>query len=141
MAPEKEDRRHCVRREEDQEGYSGICKLHPGMIETFARIEENQQTYMNRQLEMVKDITEIKTTLNNGLKSKLDEATKSVKELQECVDALDDFQWFRDMVNGIKDNLFSTLLRWAFYGGLVAFIIALFFTIGTKLWPLIIKLL
>jgi hypothetical protein len=143
MAPaEKEDRRHCAgRREEDHEGYAGICKLHPGMIDTFARIEDNQQTYMNRQLEMVKDITEIKITLNNGLKSRLEEATRSVKELQDCVDALEDFQWFRDMVNGIKNNLFATLLKWAFYGGIVAFIVSLFFVVGSKLWPLIIKLI
>lgn len=95
------------------------CQLHPGLQNQINLILTNQTTYMGQQSDIVSDITYIKTTLDNGLKSKVNEAHKSIEELKQKIDVLDDFAWFREWICDFRNKLFKRLVMLAIGGGLV----------------------
>lgn len=129
-----EERRSCSSRRDGD-----ICKLHPQMEDKIDRIIENQQSYMGHQVDLAVNVAEIKTIVNNGLKAKMIEATTTIKELKEKIDKLEDFQWFREFINNLRDRMFTNIIKWALLGGLLAFVASFFFTSGMKFWSLLLK--
>ena len=53
--------------------------------------------------------------------------------------ALDDFQWFREFVNDLRNKMFKTLIKYALIGGILAFIVSFFFSGGVKIWQMLLK--
>lgn len=129
-----EERRSCSSRRDGD-----ICKLHPQMEEKIDKIIENQQSYMGHQVDLAVNVAEIKTIVNNGLKDKMIEATTTIEELKEKIDKLEDFQWFREFINNLRNKMFTNIIKWALLGGLLAFVASFFFTSGVKIWSLILK--
>ena len=129
-----EERRSCSSRRDGD-----ICKLHPQMEEKIDKIIENQQSYMGHQVDLAVNVAEIKTIINNGLKAKMIEATNTIEELKEKIDKLEDFQWFREFINNLRDRMFTNIIKWALLGGLLAFVASFFFTSGMKFWSLLLK--
>lgn len=129
-----EERRSCRSRRDGD-----ICKLHPQMEDKIDRIIENQQSYMGHQVDLAVNVAEIKTIINNGLKAKMIEATTTIEELKEKIDKLEDFQWFREFINNLRDRMFTNIIKWALLGGLLAFVASFFFTSGMKFWSLLLK--
>jgi len=129
-----EERRSCSSRRDGD-----ICKLHPQMEDKIDRIIENQQSYMGHQVDLAVNVAEIKTIVNNGLKAKMIEATTAIEELKEKIDKLEDFQWFREFINNLRDRMFTNIIKWALLGGLLAFVASFFFTSGMKFWSLLLK--
>lgn len=130
-----EERRSCSSRRDGD-----ICKLHPQMEEKIDKIIENQQSYMGHQVDLAVNVAEIKTIVNNnGLKAKMIEATTTIEELKEKIDKLEDFQWFREFINNLRDRMFTNIIKWALLGGLLAFVASFFFTSGMKFWSLLLK--
>lgn len=129
-----EERRSCSSRRDGD-----ICKLHPQMEEKIDKIIENQQSYMGHQVELAVNVAEIKAIVNNGLKDKMIEATTTIEELKEKIDKLEDFQWFREFINNLRDRMFTNIIKWALLGGLLAFVASFFFTSGMKFWSLLLK--
>jgi len=129
-----EERRSCSSRRDGD-----ICKLHPQMEEKIDKIIENQQSYMGHQVDLAVNVAEIKTIVNNGLKAKMIEVTTTIEELKEKIDKLEDFQWFREFINNLRDRMFTNIIKWALLGGLLAFVASFFFTSGMKFWSLLLK--
>ena len=129
-----EERRSCSSRRDGD-----ICKLHPQMEDKIDRIIENQQSYMGHQVDLAVNVAEIKNIVNNGLKAKMIEATTTIEELKEKIDKLEDFQWFREFINNLRDRMFTNIIKWALLGGLLAFVASFFFTSGMKFWSLLLK--
>ena len=117
-----------------------ICPLHQGLEDKIVLVLKNQSAYMEQHSEMTKDVTYIKTTIDNGLKTKVSEAHDCIKDLKEKMAIIDDFQWFREMVNKLRDNLFRSVCKFAFYGGIVIFVGSAVFVVGQKVWTIIMKL-
>lgn len=129
-----EERRSCSPRRDGD-----ICKLHPQMEEKIDKIIENQQSYMGHQVDLAVNVAEIKTIVNNGLKAKMIEVTTTIEELKEKIDKLEDFQWFREFINNLRNRMFTNIIKWALLGGLLAFVASFFFTSGMKFWSLLLK--
>lgn len=129
-----EERRSCSSRRDGD-----ICKLHPQMEEKIDKIIENQQSYMGHQVDLAVNVAEIKAIVNNGLKAKMIDATTTIEELKEKIDKLEDFQWFREFINSLRNKMFTNIIKWALLGGLLAFVASFFFTSGMKIWSLILK--
>ena len=129
-----EDRRSCLRREKDE-----ICKLHPQMEKKIDTILENQGSYMGHQVILASDVAEIKAIVNNGLKDKMVQTTMVISELKDKMEALDDFQWFREFVNDLRNKMFKTICKYALIGGILAFIASFFFSGGIKLWQIMLN--
>lgn len=129
-----EERRSCISRRDGD-----ICKLHPQMEEKIDKIIENQQSYMGHQVDLAVNVAEIKTIVNNGLKAKMIEVTTTIEELKEKIDKLEDFQWFREFINNLRNRMFTNIIKWALLGGLLAFVASFFFTSGMKFWSLLLK--
>lgn len=109
------------------------------MEDKIDRIIENQQSYMGHQVDLAVNVAEIKNIVNNGLKAKMIEATTTIEELKEKIDKLEDFQWFREFINNLRDRMFTNIIKWALLGGLLAFVASFFFTSGMKFWSLLLK--
>ena len=116
-----------------------ICPLHKGLEDKIVLVLKNQSSYMTEHTSMNKDITYIKTTIDNGLKTKVSEAHEMMNELKGKMDCLDDFQWFREMVNKLRDNLFRSVCKYTFYGGIIIFVGSAFFVVGQKVWSVLLK--
>jgi hypothetical protein len=129
-----EERHSCSSRRDGD-----ICKLHPQMEEKIDKIIENQQSYMGHQVDLAVNVAEIKAIVNNGLKAKMIEATTTIEELKEKIDKLEDFQWFREFINKLRNKMFTNIIKWALLGGLLAFVASFFFTGGMKIWSLLLK--
>lgn len=129
-----EEKRSCSRRETDE-----ICKLHPQMESKIDTILANQESYMGHQVDLVADVAEIKAIVNNGLKAKIAQTTDVMNELRSKMAALDDFQWFREFVNDLRNKMFKTLIKYALIGGILAFIASFFFSGGMKIWQMLLK--
>lgn len=109
------------------------------MEEKIDKIIENQQSYMGHQVDLAVNVAEIKAIVNNGLKAKMIDATATIEKLKEKIDKLEDFQWFREFINNLRNKMFTNIIKWALLGGLLAFVTGFFFTSGMKIWSLILK--
>lgn len=130
----------AVKKEVVVERRKALCPLHKGLEDKIVLVLKNQSDYMAQHSEMTKDVTYIKTTIDNGLKTKVSEAHECIKDLKEKMAIIDDFQWFRNMVNGLRDNLFKNVCKFAFYGGIVIFLGSAVFVVGQKVWVVLLKL-
>lgn len=121
-----------------EERRQGPCELHPQMDEKLTLILKNQAYYMNIVAKQGVAIAHIKATVENGLGETVEEASKTLKELQAKVVALDDFEWFRQWINNLRTNTFKIIVKWAFIGGIIIFVLMAFATCGRKFWTLLI---
>jgi hypothetical protein len=108
-----------------------VCPFHPELIEAHAELKRstdtilrNQSDYMLRQMSVIEDITHIKDTVDNGLKTTVKETADRVEELKGRITILDEFEWFREWVNDFRNKLFKRIMTLAVGGGLLAAVCA-----------------
>jgi hypothetical protein len=117
----------------------GLCSSHKRLEDNIDKILANQERYMEHQVDLVADVAEIKAIVNNGLKAKIAQTTDVMNELRSKMATLDNFQWFREFVNDLRNKMFKTLIKYALIGGILAFIASFFFSGGIRLWQLFLK--
>ena len=111
--------------------------IHKWKIRLIGLLRTSNHTW--HQVDLAVNVAEIKTIINNGLKAKMIDATNTIEELKEKIDKLEDFQWFREFINNLRDRMFTNIIKWALLGGLLAFVASFFFTSGMKFWSLLLK--
>ncbi len=94
-----------------------ICELHGQMSETVNRIEAKIDNILDRQVGVVRDIQYIKDTVDNGLKSKVEETATDIKVIKDRITVMEGFSWFAEWVTDIRNNLFKNTLKLAVIGG------------------------
>lgn len=118
------------------------CPSHVEIVKSLERgdtrmgdIENKLDTIISRQLkymemhtETIKDVTRIRGIIENGLKKDVCDTAECVKELVSKVRVLEDFSWFRNWMNHMRDNLFKNIMKVGFAGAIIYFI---FWFVGT----------
>ena len=109
-----------------------VCDLHAGMDEKLTALLANQVTYMTRQIESCAAIQRIEGKVENGLTSTVQETATQVKTLHEKIAILEDFEWFREWITDMRNNIFKYLLKWAFIGGVLSIVYVMLMIYGQK---------
>jgi hypothetical protein len=112
----------------------------------FDSIDFKIDTIMQRQLDhldahalIASDVQRIKSTVENGLKSKVSETAEAVGHLKAQIADLETFTWFRKMVTGFRDNLFKNILKFGFAASIIYAFFWLLNTLGKETATSLIK--
>jgi hypothetical protein len=91
-----------------------------------------QLRYMEVHTETVKDVARIKSIIENGLKKDVSETAIAVRELTSKINILEDFSWFRNWMNSLRDNLFKNILKIGFACAILYFVVWFVGTFGKE---------
>ena len=97
-----------------------VCDLHDGMDKKITTMLANQIKYMEKQATICGTVNRIEGKVENGLSSTVQETQEQVKALHEKIAVLEDFQWFREWITDLRNNVFKYLVKWAFVGGVIS---------------------
>jgi len=111
------------------------CESHQG-------INDKLDTIIERQFEVINDVTRIKAIVENGLKKNMDDLAVAAVAVHQKIELLDDFKWFIEMVNGFRTGLMKKVIYATLVGGVIVMGYSFLSVVGSKEIPkLILKLL
>ncbi len=113
------------------ETYQGIerrsyvaCPLHEGLDRRIDNMDTKLDKIIEMQSNHRNDITQLKDTVEDGLKSRVIEVAETSRALDAKLDAISDrlipiegFSWFREWMTDLRNNLFKRSLTLAAIGG------------------------
>jgi len=125
----------------DRRAVNGECPLHEGMVEWIkeerdSRKEDKKEfndkldKIIERQQDNYYEIIKIKGIISNGLQATTKKTSDSLSELCLHVSAiceqnnkhfakLDEFNWFRDWVNDLRNHMFKYAIMFGVAGGAI----------------------
>ena len=87
-----------------------VCVLHGSFDRKLDQIIE-------RQIQQVQNVEHLQNIVEDGLKSTVVSIAETLDAFVERMEAIEDFEWFRTWVTGLRDNLFKNTLKVAIIGG------------------------
>ena len=117
-------------REKIEQRSNSVCFLHVGLEERMAGIDKKLGKIVDSQSDHRNDITRLANIIEDGLKSKLSETIEVTKNLDEKLDRIsnrlipiEDFNWFREWMTNLRNNLVKKTLALAIVGGITYMLI------------------
>jgi len=104
------------------------CPLHEGLVD-WVRDEQSERREglkeVNSKLDKLIDnqalhhdeIMHIKSVVDDGLKSKVEEMAINMGNVYKKVTVLEDFKWFQDWITELRDHSFKLFLKFCLVGG------------------------
>ncbi len=122
------------------------CPLHDGMVDWIKEEREQRKEdrkEVNFKLDKLIDnqvfhhdeIIHIKSIVSDGLQTLVKEIAEKVEFINKRVVILDEFRWFGEWINGLRNHVFKNFLRIGLVGGMI--FAAIYF--GNKIVSIILK--
>lgn len=103
------------------------CPQHSHLETKLDSIEDKLDLIIDRQLEYSNRITKLETLVTNGLSHNVIEIRTKMdvicEEFGKRLTELESFSWFRKPMNELRDSTIGTLIKLAFVGGSIYFLI------------------
>ena len=120
--------------EQTERRQNWTCSSHHELVESLRDINQKLDGMIVRQIEYAETSArieekqeQIERIVTNGLSHNVANIAKRLDifcdEVKKRLDELEEFQWFRKPMNELKDSTIGTLIKLAFVGGSIYFLI------------------